>query len=51
MKTTSKKKIKEIGKLLGVNFTVDKTLSKYAKIVPEKMEESNESIGNSVFNF
>lgn len=49
MSTVTKKRIKEIGKLLGVNLTIDKTLVKYAKVVPEKVEESNKLLANSTF--
>lgn len=51
MKTISKKKIKAFAKSLGVNLTVDKTLGKYSKSVPEKMEESDRILANSNFHF
>lgn len=50
MSTITKKRIKEIGKILGVNLTIDKTLSKYSKVVPPKIEESNKLLANSTFN-
>jgi hypothetical protein len=49
MRTTSKK-IKEIGKALGVNLKVDKTLDKISNIVPEKMKETDKLLSNSKFN-
>lgn len=51
MKNTSKKTTREIGKMFGVNLTIDKTLGKYAKTVPEKFEKSDKLLANSTFNF
>lgn len=51
MKSASKKRMKEIGKLLGVNLTIDKTLDQYSRIVPEKVKEHSELISNMKFNF
>lgn len=51
MKNISKKRIKEIGKSLGVNLTFDKTLDKYSKIVPEKIEQSNKLFANAKLDF
>jgi len=51
MKKTSSNKNKTREKLLGVTFTLDKSLEKYATYIPEKVKENETLIGNSYFKF
>lgn len=44
-------KIKAIGKALGVNLKVDKTLDKFSKVVPDKMKENEKMLSNSNLTF
>lgn len=47
----STSKIKAIGKVLGVNLKVDKTLDKFSKVVPDKMKENEKMLSNSNLTF
>lgn len=51
MKKISRKKIIAFGKTLGVNLKFDKSLDKYSKILPPKMEETDKLLANSTFDF
>lgn len=51
MKTTSHNKNRTVIKVLGVTFTLDKSLEKYAKYIPEKVKENEALIAKSHFKF
>lgn len=44
-------KIKAIGKSVGLNLKIDKSLDKFSKIVPDKMKENQQYLSNSKLTF
>lgn len=44
-------KIKAIGKAVGLNLKIDKTLDKFSKVVPDKMKENQRYLSNSKLTF
>ncbi len=45
------KKIIKFAKTLGLDLTFDKSLDKYSKILPPKMEETEKLLANSNLSF
>lgn len=45
------KKVRAISKDLGVSAKIDRTLNKFAQIVPDKLKENKDILSNTKFNF
>lgn len=51
MKKINRKKAIALGKTFGLNLKFDKSLDKYSKILPPKMEEIDRLLANSDLKF